>query len=72
MSLHLSILEQLSIDQPAGIKAAYQALQIKHGDAQAAQHQIMDCLVDTMWRSQREGQAPDGAVYLQCIQHKST
>ena len=44
MSLHLSILEQLAIDQPPGIAAAYAALQHKHGDAMAAQHDLMDCL----------------------------
>lgn len=71
MSLHLSILEQLSIDQPPGIAAAYQALQRKHGDAHAAQHDLLDCLAETMWRAQRDKTAPDAAAYLACMRQKA-
>lgn len=70
MSLHVSIHEQLSIDQPKGIAAAYKALQLKHGEAHAAQHEVMDCLAETIWRAQREGSAPDGAAYVACLQAK--
>lgn len=68
MSLHLSILEQLSIDQPPGIAAAYQSLRNKHGEAHPAQHDLMECLAETVWRAQRERTAPDGATYLAKIQ----
>lgn len=71
MSLHLSILEQLSIDQPPGIRAAYQALCEKHGEAHAAQHDLMDCLAETVWRAQRERAAPDAAAYLACMRDKA-
>ena len=68
MSLHLSILEQLSIDQPPGIAATYQALRQKHGDEHPAQHDLMDCLAETLWQAQRSGTAPDGAAYLARMQ----
>ncbi|OIQ80658.1 hypothetical protein GALL_375910 [mine drainage metagenome] len=68
MSLHLSILEQLSIDQPPGIAAAYQALLNKRGDEHPAQHDLMDCLAETLWRAQRAGSAPDAAAYLAAMQ----
>jgi hypothetical protein len=68
MSLHLSILEQLSIDQPPGILAAYQALLNKHGDEHPAQHDLMDCLAETIWQAQRDRAAPDGAKYLERLQ----
>lgn len=71
LSLHLSILEQISIDQPPGIAAAYQALLGKHGDAHPAQHDLMECLAETIWRAQREGSAPDAVAYLACMQQKS-
>ena len=71
MSLHLSILEQLSIDQPPGIAAAYQSLLQKHGEAHPAQHDLMDCLAETVWRAQRDRAAPDAAAYLACM-HKKT
>ena len=71
MSLHLSILEQLAIDQPPGIVAAHAALLRKHGDAMQAQHDLMDCLAETVWRAQRDRQPPDAAAYLQCMQQKA-
>lgn len=69
MSLHLSVLEQLSIDQPPGIAAAYQALLKKHGEEQPAQHDLMECLAETIWHAQRAGAAPDGVAYLERIQN---
>lgn len=71
MSLHLSILEQISINQPSGIKQAYAALQLKHGDAMQAQHDLMDCLAETVWRAQRDQQPPDAEAYLDCIRQKA-
>jgi hypothetical protein len=71
MSLHLSILEQVAIDQPAGIAAAYDALQRKHGDSLQAQHDLMDCLAETVWRAQRDRQPPDAEAYLDCMRHKA-
>jgi hypothetical protein len=71
LSLHLSILEQLSIDQPPGIAAAYQSLLHGHGDEHAAQHDLMDCLAETVWRAQRERTAPDAVAYLACMQQKA-
>lgn len=72
MSLHLSVLEQISIDQPPGIAAAYQALLVCHGEAHLAQHDLMDCLAETVWRAQRDGQPPDAQAYLACMQHKAS
>lgn len=71
MSLHLSVLEQLSIDQPPGIVAAYQSLLRKHGDEHGAQHDLMDCLAETVWRAQRERAAPNAEAYLECMRQKA-
>jgi hypothetical protein len=71
MSLHLSILEQIAINQPPGIAQAYQALQQKHGGQHDAQHDLMDCLAETIWRAQRDGQPPDAEAYLACMQKKA-
>lgn len=68
MSLHLSILEQVSIDQPPGIAAAYQSLLEKQGAAHPAQHDLMDCLAETIWRAQQDGSTPDGVAYIERIQ----
>lgn len=71
MSLHLSVMEQLSIDQPPGIAVAYQALLNKYGEQHPAQHDLMDCLAETVWRAQRERAAPDATTYLDCLRKKA-
>jgi hypothetical protein len=67
LSMHLAICEQLSIDQPPGIRAAHDALAARLGDRHAAAHEIMECLGEVVWKSQRDGAPPDGAAYLECI-----
>jgi hypothetical protein len=67
LGLHLSILEQLSIDQPQGISAAYQGLCGQSDDTHAAQHLILEALAETLWQAQRNKTSPDGAAYLQRI-----
>lgn len=70
LSLHLAIAEQLSIDQPPGVRAAYESRLRRHGDQHAALHDILDCLGETIWRASRDSAAPDGAAYLDCIRRK--
>jgi hypothetical protein len=67
LSLHLALEEQLSIDQPPGIRQAFQALAAKCRDRHEALHHALECLAETIWRSQRENAPPDGAAYLECL-----
>jgi hypothetical protein len=67
LSLHLAIAEQLSIDQPPGIRAAFDSLLARRGDRHEALHAILDCLSETIWRSQRDRMPMDSAAYLDCI-----
>lgn len=71
LMMHLSISEQLSIDQPAGIRARFLTLARRLGDEHAAQHETMDCLAEMIWTSQRYGAPPDGAAYLACLEAKT-
>lgn len=71
MSLHLSILEQVNINQPTGIAPAYTQLKFKHQDEHAAQHDLMDCLAETIWQAQRSGQGLNSVAYLQLMQDKA-
>jgi hypothetical protein len=71
MQMHLAIEEQLSIDQPPGIRAAVQALARRHDDEHAALHDVMDCLVEAIWHSQRHGAPFDNDSYLACIRRKA-
>ena len=67
MSLHLAIEEQLSIDQPPGIRKIIEQLQQRRGDRHAALHAALECLGETMWRAQRDGLPPDSDAYLECL-----
>ena len=71
MSLHLSILEQISINQPIGIADIYKQLKIKHQDEHAAQHDILECLAETIWLAQRNNTGLDTEHYLQLLQQKA-
>ena len=70
LSMHLSIAEQISIDQPPGIRAAFLALARRLDSEHEAHHQIMECLGQMMWESQRNGLPPDGVAYIECIKQR--
>lgn len=67
MGMHIAIREQLSIDRPPGIKAAHQALLQSMADMHAAEHAMLECLAEILWRAQRENRLPDEQAYLRCI-----
>lgn len=71
MGLHIAIREQLSIDRPPGVKAAYEALLKRHSNVHAAEHVMLECLAETLWHGQREGQLPNEAVYLACLKARA-
>lgn len=71
LSMHLSIAEQISIDQPAGIRGAFMKLAQRLGSEHEAHHQMMECLGEMLWISQRSGTPPDSVAYLECIKRRS-
>ncbi|MDR3352231.1 MAG: DUF1841 family protein [Zoogloeaceae bacterium] len=66
LSLHLAIAEQLSIDQPVGIRALFTYLR-QNMEEHAAQHLLLECLGEVLWIAQKEGASPDGGRYLAYI-----
>jgi hypothetical protein len=70
MSLHMALEEQLSIDQPPGIRRAWEALLARTGERHQALHEALECLAETVWRAQRDGRPPDAAAYLSCLQRR--
>lgn len=72
LSMHLSISEQVSIDQPRGIRQAVELLAAKRQSLHDAQHEVMDCLGEMLWASQRSGQPPDGHAYLDAVRRRAT
>jgi hypothetical protein len=69
LSLHLAIHEQVSIDQPPGIRAAFEALRARLGPHDA-EHVILECLGETIWRAQRQGGAMDADAYLEAVRRQ--
>lgn len=67
LSMHLSISEQISIDQPPGIKAIAEKLSQKLGSMHEAQHSMMECLGQVMWEAQREGKPLNPENYLEAL-----
>lgn len=67
LSMHLSIDEQISIDQPRGIRDAATALTLKLDSAHEAHHRIMECLGEMLWNAQRLGLPPDGDAYVESV-----
>ena len=72
LSMHLSISEQCSIDQPRGIRQAVELLAARRDSLLDAHHEAMECLGQMMWESQRAGRPPDGAAYIECVQRRAT
>lgn len=72
LSMHLAITEQLSIDQPPGIRRAHERLVGRMGSTHDAQHAIMECLGQIIWESQRNNTPPDTDAYLVLIEQRAS
>ncbi|MCU0968819.1 MAG: DUF1841 family protein [Rubrivivax sp.] len=72
LAMHLTIDEQCSIDQPAGIRQAVQVLAARRGTPHAAHHEVMECLGEMVWTSQRSGLPPDGLAYVDAVRRRAT
>ena len=70
MSMHIAIKEQLSIDQPVGIRDRFERLLKKAGSEHEAMHQIMECLAEMIWQAQRRQSAPDAEIYFDCLDRR--
>mgnify|MGYP000659162864 FL=1 len=72
LSMHLSVSEQCSIDQPRGIRQAVELLTAKRDSLHDAHHETMDALGQMIWESQRSGRPPDGQAYIDAVQRRAT
>lgn len=67
MGLHLAIRDQVSTNRPAGIRQVFEQLATRRGDAHQAEHEMLECLAESLWQAQRDGNMPDEHAYLQKI-----
>ena len=68
LMMHLTIEEQISIDQPPGIREHFVRLTQRLESEHDAQHRMMECLSEMIWQAQRGGTQPDAAVYFACLE----
>lgn len=72
LAMHLSISEQTGVDQPRGIRQATELLARRLGSLHQAHHEVMECLGQMLWASQRSGLPPDGEAYIDCVRRRAT
>lgn len=71
LSMHLAIEEQVSINSPTGIKAIFEQLSQRR-NPHDAMHEIMECLGQVLWESQRLGTPLNNELYIDLLQQRLT
>ena len=71
LSLHLAVHEQLTIDQPPGLRAAYDACLAAKSDRHAALHDVIESLGETIWEAQRNGTPLDAVAYVEAVHRRA-
>ncbi|MFN4330003.1 MAG: DUF1841 family protein [Limnobacter sp.] len=67
LSMHLAVAEQVSIDQPPGIRSSFSKLCERLGDEHQAAHQVFECLAEQIYQQQRNGVPFSSERYINCI-----
>ena len=67
INLHLALRDQLSTNQPKGIKSVHQKLINLHDDPHTVEHLMMECIAEMLYLSQKNNTAIDQESYLNCI-----
>ncbi|MDH3376311.1 MAG: DUF1841 family protein [Gammaproteobacteria bacterium] len=68
MGMHITLLEQIQMDTPKGIRSCFRQLQANGDDEHQAQHRMMVCLNAYISRIQIDGAAAGADDYLSCLQ----
>jgi hypothetical protein len=63
-----SLREQLSINQPTGIKNHYQKILNKVKDPHEAEHRMMDCIAEMVFSSQKNNTPMNHQAYIRCLE----
>lgn len=69
LSMHIAIEEQISIDNPPGIRNAFEHLSAK-SDEHEAHHEIMECLGQVIWQAQRNRGPLDQQLYIELLKQR--
>ena len=72
MSLHLSVIEQVTTNRPLGIRNVYQKAYRRMGNEHDVQHLFMEIMADIIYESQQQHKLPDENLYLERLFLKIT
>ncbi len=67
MGMHITIIEQITSDRPAGIRAAYDDLRGRFADTHGLEHAMMQCLAESLLEARERNRPPDEQRYLSCV-----
>jgi len=67
MSMHIALHEQISTNRPQGIHDIFQKLCTLKGSPHDAEHAMMECLGEALWKAQRDNTSPDEKAYFACL-----
>jgi len=67
MAMHIALVEQVSTNRPYGVANIYQTLLARTGDAHSAHHEMLECLGEMLYQTQKSGTPPDETQYLDCL-----
>lgn len=67
--MHLAIEEQISINSPPGIKPIFEQLSARSNPHEAI-HEIMECLGQVIWESQRLGTPLNNELYMDLLKKR--
>ena len=68
LSMHMTISDQVQVNQPVGVTPAYQSLLNRMGDPHSVHHAMMECLGEMLWNAQSKKAPPDGDAYVAALQ----
>ena len=64
INLHLALQDQLTLNQPTGIKDIYKKLILIHIDTHEVEHMMMECIAEMIFNSQKNNTTLDQDNYL--------
>lgn len=67
LSMHLALHEQLSINQPEGIRERYQLLSQKLNDPHQAAHILIECLTQMLHTAIAQGKEPNPEDFMNAV-----
>ena len=66
MGMHLGLREQVSTNRPSGIAELYQRI-VALKDVHDGEHEMIECLAESIWQAQQNQTMPDEVAYLECL-----